>query len=120
MFHLRTIAAALTLGAALSAHAEFRTNDSWTGPDKNLHAGAGLAIGATVTLATGRPLYGFLAGSAFGVLKELSDSRHPGTHDCTAQDLAVTVMGAAVGAYTGGLFVTYYRGRTGVAIQRSF
>lgn len=120
----RFTAAAITgfgaLVVAASAHAELRTNDAWTGPDKTLHAAAGALVGSSVTVVTGRPLYGFIAGTAVGALKELSDSRHPGAHDCSLQDLLMTSAGAAVGSYTGGVFLTYYRGRTGVAIRKEF
>lgn len=115
--------AAAPLGAlflAASAHAGgMQTNDAWTGADKTKHLSVGFAIGGAVTAMTGRPLYGFAAGTAIGALKELSDAHSTG-HTSSFQDFAVTAAGAAIGAYTGGVVLTYYRGRTGVAITKEF
>jgi uncharacterized protein YfiM (DUF2279 family) len=81
---------------ASSAHA-----DTWTGPDKTLHFVGGAAIGASVTLYTGNPRDGLLAGVGVGLAKEVYDSRHKDSHTPSAKDFAVTALGAAVGAYTG-------------------
>lgn len=85
----------VVLSLPLLAHA-----DSWTGPDKTLHFVGGAAIGAAVTLATDKPLYGVAAGAAVGLAKELYDARNRSTHTPSAKDLAVTALGAAVGSYT--------------------
>jgi uncharacterized protein YfiM (DUF2279 family) len=74
--------------------------ESWTGPDKTLHFVGGAAIGAAVTLATDKPLYGVAAGAAVGIAKELYDARNRATHTPSTKDLLVTVLGAAVGSYT--------------------
>ena len=92
---LSHIFAALVLTLASSAHA-----DEWTGRDKNLHFVGGAAIGAAVTLATDKPMYGVAAGAAVGLAKELYDARNRATHTPSTKDLVVTVLGAAVGSYT--------------------
>jgi uncharacterized protein YfiM (DUF2279 family) len=74
--------------------------DEWTGRDKNLHFLGGAAIGAAVTLATDKPLYGVAAGAAAGLAKELYDARNRATHTPSTKDLVVTIVGAAVGSYT--------------------
>lgn len=66
--------------------------------DKALHFGAGAAIASAVTLATGSASYGFTAGCAAGVLKEAYDARHPKTHTVSGKDLAITCLGAGLGA----------------------
>lgn len=73
--------------------------DEWTGRDKALHFVGGAAIGAAVTLATDKPMYGVAAGAAVGLAKELYDTQHRATHTPSAKDLVVTVLGAAVGSY---------------------
>jgi uncharacterized protein YfiM (DUF2279 family) len=75
--------------------------DEWTGRDKTLHFLGGAAIGAAVTLATDKPLYGIAAGAAVGLAKELYDTQHRDKHTPSTKDFAVTVLGAAVGSYTG-------------------
>ena len=74
--------------------------DEWTGRDKTLHFVGGAAIGAAVTLATDKPMYGVAAGAAVGLAKELYDTQHRATHTPSTKDLLVTVLGAAVGSYT--------------------
>lgn len=66
--------------------------------DKALHFGAGAAIASAVTVATGSASYGFAAGCAAGVLKEAYDARHPKTYTVSGKDLAVTCLGAVLGA----------------------
>ena len=77
----------------------FAHADEWTGPDKTLHFLGGAAVGAAVTLATDRPMYGIAAGAAVGLAKELYDARNRATHTPSTKDLLVTVIGAAVGSY---------------------
>lgn len=45
---------------------------------------------------TRSPMTGFWAGAAAGAAKELLDST--GSGQCSLQDLAVTLLGAAIGA----------------------
>lgn len=73
--------------------------DEWTGPDKTLHFLGGAAIGAAVTLATDKPMYGIAAGAAVGLAKEIYDSQNRDKHTPSTKDLVVTVIGAAVGSY---------------------
>ena len=82
----------------LGASAACRTNDSWTSPDKPKHFVAGAAVGAAGTLYFKEPFKGFLLGSAAGIgLEAFSAATGRGT--CTVQDAAVSVLGAAAGAY---------------------
>lgn len=66
--------------------------------DKALHFGAGAAIAAAVTATTNNAGLGFTAGCAAGVLKEAYDARHPRTHTVSGKDLAITCLGAGLGA----------------------
>jgi uncharacterized protein YfiM (DUF2279 family) len=104
----------LALVLVTSAHA-----DEWTGADKSKHFMAGAAVAGSVTAITGKPWQGFAAGAIVGALKEASDWRSAG-HTVSGKDFAVTALGAAAAAYTGGLIITYRQGHTGVAIQREF
>lgn len=88
---------ALALVPHLAIAGKCTTHDGWSGPDKTKHLIGGAAIGAAVTYATEKPLYGWAAGTAVGALKEVIDSRGHGT--CSFQDFAVTSLGAAAGAY---------------------
>jgi len=73
--------------------------DEWTGRDKTLHFLGGAAVGAAVTVATDKPMYGVAAGAAVGLAKELYDSQHRSTHTPSTKDLVMTIVGAAVGSY---------------------
>lgn len=84
-----------------AAHAD----DTWTSPDKALHLGAGIAIGAIGTLATGSRTAGFALGAGAGLLKEVYDDRHRNIHTVSAKDFAVTALGAAIGAQLPGLLI---------------
>ena len=95
---MRTILIPLCLSVfSLSSFAKCTASDSWRGPDKVAHFYGGAAIGAAVTMATDKPVYGFLAGSSVALAKELIDSK--GRGNCSFQDFAVTALGAAAGAY---------------------
>lgn len=89
--------ALLLLAAAPAFAGPCIKNDAWTGPDKTKHAVGGAAIASAVTLATRNPHAGFAAGVAVALAKEAYDRRGHGT--CSFQDAAVTVAGAAAGAY---------------------
>ena len=95
------VAAACLFG---SAHARCLTNDNWTGRDKAQHFAIGAAIGSLGTLAFNRPRDAFIFGAAVGLAKEIRDSRGFGT--CSAQDFAVTALGAYAGAYGTAWIVT--------------
>lgn len=86
-----------TLALAAFPAAACTTADSWTGPDKNKHVLAGVAIGSAGTLVFKDPHKGFLLGAAVGVAKEIYDRKHGGT--CSLQDGVMTALGAAAGAY---------------------
>jgi uncharacterized protein YfiM (DUF2279 family) len=88
---------ALMLATSGIASARCITNDSWTGVDKNKHLAVGAAIGSVATLVFKDADNAFLTGVAVGLAKEIYDSRGHGT--CSAQDFAVTALGAAAGAY---------------------
>lgn len=92
--------------------------DSWTGPDKKLHLGAGLVVSGLVTVHTGDRKKGFYAGVIAGAAKELVDAT--GAGEVSAKDFAVTVLGAAIGSYTGGLIVSRTQGTTTIAYATTF
>lgn len=102
------IAAVLALGLAPGVAAAYEgkctASDLWRGPDKTKHAIAGAAIGAGVTYATKEPLYGGLAATAVGALKEAVDRRSP-DHTCSFQDFAVTAGAGWAAAYGTAWFV---------------
>ena len=83
----------------------FAQADEWTGRDKNLHFLGGAAVGAAVTLATDKPMYGIAAGAAVGLAKELYDAKHRSTHTPSTKDLLATVAGAAAGSYASWLII---------------
>lgn len=92
--------------------------DSWTSPDKKLHLGAGLVISGLVTMHTKDRETGFYAGVIAGAAKELIDAT--GAGEVSAKDFAVTVLGAAIGSYTGGLIVSRTQGTTTIAYATTF
>jgi uncharacterized protein YfiM (DUF2279 family) len=96
---MKAIIAAFALLFAVSAHAGCDANDRWTGQDKAKHFAVGGAIAMGVTAYTGNETHGFVAGSAIGILKEVSDSR--GRGHCSLQDAVVTALGAYVGSKAG-------------------
>lgn len=90
--------------SAVSAHAGCVSSDKWTGPDKAKHFAVGAAIGSGGVLMFNKPREAFWAGVIVGAAKEAYDSRGHGT--CSAQDFAVTALGAAAGAYGTAWIVT--------------
>lgn len=115
--------AAVVLAAALSSASAFEgkctTSDLWRGPDKTKHAIAGAAIGAAVTAATAKPLYGALAATGVGLAKELIDRRYP-NHTCSFQDFAVTAAAGWAGAYGTAWLILPRRDGVQVAFSKSF
>lgn len=89
-----TLLAALLIGT--SAHAGCTARDGWRGYDKSLHLTLGATIATSVGVHTRSPMTGFWAGAAAGAAKELLDAT--GSGQCSAQDLVVTLLGAAIGA----------------------
>lgn len=94
---MKSAAFILALALSFSANARCISNDAWTGPDKTKHFAVGAAIGSVGTLVFKDKYDGILAGVAVGLAKEIYDSRGHGT--CSAQDFAVTALGAMAGAY---------------------
>lgn len=84
------------------------SRDSWTTVDKREHFACGLAIGAVATFAADelcpdaprwkKVCVGIAASVLAGALKEVSDYRHPGTHDCSLKDFAATTAGGVLGS----------------------
>lgn len=98
---IKTILLASLIASCTAASAfegKCTTSDLWRGPDKTKHAIAGAAIGAAVTAATEKPLYGAIAATGVGLAKELIDRRYP-NHTCSFQDFAVTAAAGVAGAY---------------------
>ncbi len=94
---MRPLLLALALASSPALAGPCIKNDAWTGPDKTKHLIAGAALGAAGTLAFQNAQTGLLLGAGVGLAKELVDRRGSGT--CSLQDFAVTVAGAAAGAY---------------------
>lgn len=80
----------------------FTYADDWTGRDKQKHLLAGAAVASILTLHTKNESVGFVAGASIGIAKELYDASGKG--DPSFKDLAVTALGAYIGAKTTGLF----------------
>lgn len=107
MKHMTALALTLAAGfLAPAAHA-----DEWSGGDKALHFGvsiplgmAGAVIASEVAPGRNRVLYGTLIGSTPALVKELYDSRSGGS-GFSGKDLAVSVAGAALGAWLGDRFL---------------
>jgi uncharacterized protein YfiM (DUF2279 family) len=97
--YLAICAAAILLVTGMSAHAKCTSKDRWTGQDKQQHLLMGSVIALAGTVGHKDPWMGFAYGAGAGLLKEAIDSRGSGT--CSAQDLAVTLIGAAIGAGIG-------------------
>ena len=92
--------------------------EKWTGSDKTLHFAAGSVISFATTLGTEKPLWGFAAGAAVGLLKEISDR---GAGCSSGKDFGVTVLGAAVGAFLGDrVLIMRKNGMNIVAYQTEF
>lgn len=96
------LAISIALAAPAAVNAKCMTNDKWLGRDKIQHFVVGSTIGFGATLATKDPMQGFLWGVGIGAVKELVDMDGSGT--CSLQDLGITALGAAFGAW-GGKFV---------------
>ena len=100
----KIVAGLLFLCLSSVSFGQCTSHDSWTGQDKAKHLAVGAVIGAAGTLVFKKPEYGFLAGTVAGLGKELYDRKGHGT--CSAQDFAVTALGAAAGAYGTAWIVT--------------
>lgn len=94
---MKHLAFLLSLALCGPVFAKCTSKDAWTGPDKNKHLVAGVAMGSAGTLVFKDAHKGFLLGVGVGLAKEVYDSRGNGT--CSVQDFAVTALGAAAGAY---------------------
>lgn len=116
LFLTAALVAACTSAGAIER--KCRTDDLWRGPDKTKHLIGGAAIASAVTLATKEPHYGFAAGVAVAAAKEAWDRRGNGT--CSFQDFAVTVGGAAAGAYGTALLILPKKGGASVVYARAF
>lgn len=106
------------MAVAFPAEAKCTARDKWTGPDKNKHAAAGLAIGWMATLQTRDPWAGLAVAAAVGVGKELADTLDGGA--CSLQDAAVTAAAGLIGAQLGGLAVVHLQGKTLITYRTTF
>ena len=91
--------------------------DSWTGSDKVQHLFGGALVAGVVTVGTEKPLYGFAAGCGFGAVKELADRSSTGF---SGKDLAVTCLGAGLGALGANWLITRQGGKTTVSYFKEF
>lgn len=99
-----------------------RAEDSWTGPDKVKHFALGAAVAAggtaiaesqSLKLSTAKWV-GFGLGCAAGVAKEAIDPVVSG------KDIAITCLGAYLGAQGAGWVIERQRGTTVVAYRWEF
>lgn len=110
MSHKLLALASLALLAHCASEADAApAYDTWTGSDKVLHAAVGAGTGLIIYgIAEGQGFAhpraaGFAAGCGLGIAKEAMDSRF------SSKDAVVTCLGAAAGAYLGGVMVEYHR-----------
>jgi hypothetical protein len=107
---VRGARAALLLLALVGATSAL---ESWGAPDlhqqdKREHAMGGALVGSFSAALAGaalprapwwqQALVGIAASAVVGVAKEITDARHPGTHDADPKDAIATVAGGAIGA----------------------
>lgn len=76
-------------------------HDSWTGPDKKLHAEYGLVIGGVTAMGAGNGWLGFGVACAAGGAKELYDMAHQDRHTASWRDFVVTCAAGGLGALGG-------------------
>jgi len=105
---MKKLLTAILLSCSLNANA-----DTWTGPDKTLHLLGGFTVSTLVTMHTKDPWEGFKWGVIAGAVKEGLDAM--GAGEVSGKDFAITVLGSAIGAYTGGLIVSRNQGTTTIA-----
>jgi uncharacterized protein YfiM (DUF2279 family) len=89
--------------AALKA--SLTVQDSWTGPDKIKHLGAGFVAAVVVTIVAVDPFLGFAAGAAVAAGKELWDAANSATNTASVKDFVVTVVGAVGGSVVGNFII---------------
>lgn len=96
-----------------------RTDDSWRGPDKNLHFGVGTFAALAVTGATKDPMKAWLVTTAAAGAWELAPLVLK-KGDCSLQDLVAGTVGAALGAAIGGLSLRVGGGEVQVTYVAQF
>jgi hypothetical protein len=92
--------ALFALGMLALLASEHARADEWTGPDKQGHLDAGIAVSTLARQHGFTKRDAFLIGAGVGLAKELGDATGG---DPSAKDLAVTALGALAGAYAPGL-----------------
>lgn len=91
--------------------------ESWRGNDKTDHILIGTTVSFATTLGTKSPWTGFAAGAALGLLKEATDKSGGGCS--SSKDLAVTLAGAAVGAFLGKQVLIYQDKKATIVAYRT-
>lgn len=114
----RALAALALAISAAPALATCSAPDTWNGYDKKLHVAVAGGISMFVAAEKGDAARGFLAGAGAGVLKEALDAA--GNGQCSRKDLAASLLGAALGAYTGHLLFIRSQGTNTVAYATRF
>lgn len=88
------------LAALLLVSTKAHAQDSWSGSDKRMHAGVSALIGiGTRQVWRDEPLKAWGVALIPGLIKEATDQKP------SAKDMVANALGAALGVYTGGLFV---------------
>lgn len=115
---LKIIAMALWLGflcALMFLSTKAQAQDTWTGSDKKMHAGVSMLIGFGARHQwPNEPMKAFGVALIPGIVKEATDDK------ASAKDMVANAIGAAVGVYTGGLFITYAEGKTTIHYRTDF
>jgi len=96
-----------------------RADDSWRGPDKNMHFGVGAFAALAVTGATNDPMKAWLVTTAAAGAWELAPLVLR-RGDCSLQDLVAGSVGAALGAAIGGLSIRLGSGEVQAAYVTRF
>ncbi|MEQ1685458.1 MAG: hypothetical protein ABL916_17580 [Burkholderiaceae bacterium] len=117
----RTRWASLALAlAALLAVPSVHAQDNWIAPDKALHLAMGTGIAGAGTFVFDDARVGFALGCSAGVAKELYDRRRPDIHTFSWKDLAVTCLGAGMGAAGMRWMLTRQAGVTTLSFVQGF
>jgi putative lipoprotein len=94
--------------------------DSWTTPDKPVHATVSFVLGlSTSQLFPQSKLTAFGVAMIPGVAKEVLDAGHGGS-GFSLKDLGADAIGAALGVYTGGWLLSRSQKTTVVAYMTEF
>src|SRR5574341_251279 len=115
---IRLILIAIWLGflaALLLLSTKAPAQDTWNGSDKKMHAGVSFMVGiGTRQVWRDEPLKAWGVALIRGIIKEATDPKP------SAKDMVANALGAALGVYTGGLFVVTNGDQVVVGYSKEF